>query len=475
MDTIDRSKVRSAPTMVRKGSGYFWTTPFLDRMKKKDRKIFVLDTSVILYDHSAIENFAEHDVAIPIQVLEELDTFKKGNDTINYEAREFIRHLDDIAKLDVLSDWQPLNGPTRGKFKVVAKHDLNGVDATKVFQDGKNDHQILNATLTIQRQNKDRKVVLVTKDIALRLKAKSLNIVAEDYLTGKVRNVREQLYTGRTVVDDFKEATIDALFERGTLPVQDLGLEVPKGNHFFILKHKKKSILAKYDPRTGHVDRVEKKSVFGIGPKNAEQALAMSALLDPEIKLVTLQGAAGTGKTLLALACALEQRREYRQIYVTRPVVPLSNKDIGYLPGDIQSKLDPYMQPLWDNLKLIKGTFEKHDNTPKRIDEMLENEKIAIAPLAYIRGRSLSNIFFIVDEAQNLTPLEVKTVISRAGDGTKIVFTGDIHQIDTPYLDTESNGLSYLIDKAKGDPLFAHITLEKGERSPLANLANERL
>jgi PhoH-like ATPase len=444
-------------------------------MKKKDKKIFVLDTSVILYDHSAIENFAEHDVAIPIQVLEELDTFKKGNDTINYEAREFIRHLDDIAKLDVLSDWQPLNGSTHGKFKVVAKHDLNGVDATKVFQDEKNDHQILNATLTIQRQNKDRKVILVTKDIALRLKAKSLNIMSEDYLTGKVRDVREKLYNGRTVVDDFNEEKIDALFAHGSAPIAELGMEKPTGNHFFILKHKKKSILAKYDPRTGNVDRVEKQSVFGIGPKNAEQALAMSALLDPEIKLVTLQGAAGTGKTLLALACALEQRREYRQIYVTRPVVPLSNKDIGYLPGDIQSKLDPYMQPLWDNLKLIKSQFEKHDSTPKRIDEMLENEKISIAPLAYIRGRSLSNIFFIVDEAQNLTPLEIKTVISRAGEGTKIVFTGDIHQIDSPFLDSESNGLSYLIDKAKGDPLFAHITLEKGERSPLANLANDLL
>ncbi len=444
-------------------------------MKKKDRKIFVLDTSVILYDHSAIECFQEHDVAIPIQVLEELDTFKKGNDTINYEAREFIRHLDDIAKRDVLTDWIPLNGPTKGKFKVVAKHDLNGVDATKVFDDGKADHQILNATLTLQRQNEGRKVVLVTKDIALRLKAKSLNILAEDYLTGRVRDVSEKLYTGRTVVEDMDEGMIDLLFERDRLPVEELGLQKPSGNHFFILKHKKKSILAKYDPRTGNVDRVEKQSIFGIGPRNAEQALAMSALMDPEIKLVTLQGTAGTGKTLLALACALEQRRDYRQIYVTRPVVPLSNKDIGYLPGDIQSKLDPYMQPLWDNLKLIKGQFEKHDSTPKRIDEMLENEKIAIAPLAYIRGRSLGNIFFIVDEAQNLTPLEIKTVISRAGEGTKIVFTGDVHQIDTPFLDTESNGLSYLIDKAKGDPLFAHITLEKGERSPLANLANELL
>jgi len=444
-------------------------------MKKKDRKIFVLDTSVILYDHSAIECFQEHDVAIPIQVLEELDTFKKGNDTIHFEAREFIRHLDSIANRDLLTDWIPLNGPTKGKLKVVAKHDLNGVDATKVFQDSKNDHQIINAALTLQRQHKDRKVVLVSKDIALRLKAKSLNIIAEDYLTGKVRDVRDAMYSGRTVLDGVDESHIDRLFGQGQLPVEDLDLPKPSGNHFFILKHKKKSILSKYDPRTGLVNRVEKQHVFGISPKNAEQTLAMAALLDPEIKLVTLQGAAGTGKTLLALACALEQRRDYRQIYVTRPVVPLSNKDIGYLPGDIQSKLDPYMQPLWDNLKLIKGQFEKHDSTPKRIDEMLENEKIAIAPLAYIRGRSLSNIFFIVDEAQNLTPLEVKTVISRAGEGTKIVFTGDVHQIDTPYLDAESNGLSYLIDKAKGDPLFAHVTLEKGERSALANLANALL
>ena len=248
-----------------------------------------------------------------------------------------------------------------------------------------------------------------------------------------------------------------------------------QGNHFYVFKHGKKSILTKYDPHSKTVNRVEKQRVFGINPRNAEQALAISALLDPEIKLITLQGMAGTGKTLLALACALEQRREFRQIYVTRPVVPLSNKDIGYLPGDIQSKLDPYMQPLWDNLKYIKSQFDKHDTMPRRIDEMMENDKISIAPLAYIRGRSLSNIFFIIDEAQNLTPHEIKTVISRAGEGTKIVFTGDIHQIDTPYLDAESNGLSYLIDRAKNDPLFAHITLEKGERSELANLANTLL
>lgn len=444
-------------------------------MKKKDRKIFVLDTSVILYDHSAIESFQEHDVALPIQVLEELDTFKKGNESVNFEAREFIRQLDSIAQNDLLTDWVPLNGPTKGHFKVVAKHDLNGVDATKVFQDGKNDHQILNAALTLQRQHKDRKVVLVSKDIALRLKAKSLNIVAEDFLTGKVRDLGRNLFTGLTVEENADEAAIEALFANGTVPFGQVVKKEPQGNHFFILKQGKKNVMAKYDPRTHNVSRVEKQTVFGIGPKNAEQTLAMSALLDPEIKLVTLQGAAGTGKTLLALACALEQRRDYRQIFVTRPVVPLSNKDIGYLPGDIQSKMDPYMQPIWDNLKLIKGNFEKNDGTLKRIEEMVQNEKITVAPLAYIRGRSLSNIFFIVDEAQNLTPLEVKTVISRAGEGTKIVFTGDVHQIDTPYLDSESNGLSYLISKAKGDPLFAHITLAKGERSALANLANERL
>jgi PhoH-like ATPase len=197
--------------------------------------------------------------------------------------------------------------------------------------------------------------------------------------------------------------------------------------------------------------------------------------MNPEIKLVTLQGVAGTGKTLLALSGALEQKREYRQVYLARPIVPLSNKDIGYLPGDIKSKLNPYMEPLWDNLKMIQNQWEESDKEYKKITEMVESEKLMITPLAYIRGRSLSNIYFIVDEAQNLTPHEVKTIITRAGENTKIVFTGDIFQIDTPYLDTQSNGLSYLIDKIRDNPLYAHITLEKGERSELANLANELL
>ncbi|MCB0410302.1 MAG: PhoH family protein, partial [Flavobacteriales bacterium] len=214
---------------------------------------------------------------------------------------------------------------------------------------------------------------------------------------------------------------------------------------------------------------------FGVIPKNAEQTFALDAIMNPAVRLVSIQGVAGTGKTLLSLAGALEQRRNYHQIYLARPIVPLSNKDIGYLPGDVNSKLNPYMEPLWDNLKFIRSLFSEKEKEFKQLNDMVENEKLVVCPLAYIRGRSLSNVFFIVDEAQNLTPHEVKTIISRAGENTKIVFTGDIYQIDTPYLDTQSNGLSYLIDKVKGQSLYAHITLEKGERSELANLANDLL
>jgi PhoH-like ATPase len=223
------------------------------------------------------------------------------------------------------------------------------------------------------------------------------------------------------------------------------------------------------------LERVEKRTAYGIKPKNAEQTFAMHALLNPAVQLVTIQGVAGTGKTLLALAAALEQRSSFRQIFLARPIVPLSNKDIGFLPGDIKQKINPYMEPLWDNLKFIQNQFNENSKDFNKIKDLVDNEKLLVTPLAYIRGRSLSHIMFIVDEAQNLTPLEVKTIITRAGEGTKIIFTGDIHQIDTPYLDAQSNGLSYLIDRLKGQSLYAHITLEKGERSGLANIANQLL
>ena len=440
----------------------------------KQKKIFVLDTSVILFSHDSILNFAEHDVGLPITVLEELDMFKKGNDTKNFEAREFIRLLDKLAKDHSLQDWIPLNGKSKGSFKVILESNTT-IDATKVFSDGKNDHHILNAALTMQQQQPRRKVILVSKDINLRLKAKSLELHAEDYETGKIKNVNT-LTTGKNELEDINSEHIDELFKKNVIDRKKI-LKRKKypANNYFILKSEKNSVLGHYNTTEDTIEKVEKNIVYGIKPKNAEQTFAMHAMLNPNIKLVSINGVAGTGKTLLALASALEQRRNFKQIYLARPIVPLSNKDIGYLPGDIKSKLNPYMEPLWDNLKFIQHQWKESDKEFTRITDMVNQEKLMITPLAYIRGRSLSNIFFIVDEAQNLTPHEVKTIITRAGENTKIIFTGDIYQIDTPYLDSQSNGLSYLIDRIKDHPMFAHITLEKGERSELANLANELL
>ena len=442
--------------------------------KAKEKKIFVLDTSVIIFSHDAILNFEEHDVGIPITVLEELDGFKKGNDTKNFEAREFTRLLDKLAKDHSLQDWIPLNGKTKGKFKVLMDLDSK-IDARKIFSDHKNDHRILNAALAPQAQEPKRKVILVTKDINLRLKAKSLNLLAEDYETGKIKNA-DTLDTGKTELEGVTSEDIDTLFKEGRVDRKRIfKKEKPAANNFFILKSDKNSVLAYHNDEEKTLVQVEKRPIYGIKPRNAEQTFAISAMLNPAIRLVSINGVAGTGKTLLALASALEQRRDYKQIYIARPIVPLSNKDIGYLPGDIKSKLNPYMEPLWDNLKFIQNQFKESDKEYTRLVDMVNQEKLMITPLAYIRGRSLSNIFFIVDEAQNLTPHEIKTIISRAGENTKIVFTGDIYQIDTPYLDSQSNGLSYLIDRVKDHPMFAHITLEKGERSELANLANELL
>ena len=440
----------------------------------KERKIFVLDTSVILYDADAIMHFDEHDVGIPITVLEELDNFKKGNDIKNFEAREFIRLLDKLSQDHTLQNWIPLNGRSKGKFKVLMTASSK-LDAEKIFDEEKADHKILNAALQLKDEEKNRRVILVTKDINLRLKAKSLNLIAEDYETGKIKNV-SKLHSGKTVVEHVDTEVINGLYEEGhCTPTSVLKNGLPICNDYFILKSPKNSVLAYYNPGEKCLQKVEKKPVYGIKPRNAEQTFAIHAILNTEVRLVTLQGVAGTGKTLLALAGALEQRRNYKQIYLARPIVPLSNKDIGYLPGDIKSKLNPYMEPLWDNLKFIQNQFGDNDKEATRLTDMVNNEKLVITPLAYIRGRSLSNIFFIVDEAQNLTPHEVKTIITRAGEGTKVLFTGDIHQIDTPYLDSQSNGLSYLIDRIKDHPLYAHVTLEKGERSELANLANELL
>ncbi len=442
-------------------------------MPVSKKKIFVLDTSVILYDHNSVLSFENNDVALPIQVLEELDTFKKGGDSKNYEARSCIRFLNSVSNDSLLNNWVKL-GKGLGKLKIVKEIDGLKNNAADTFDDYKNDNKIINAALSLQQEFPNRTVILVSKDVCLRVKARAFNLLSEDYKTGKIENV-DKLYTGKSVINDVESEVIDRLFKESTITEKMISKTKFPYNHFLILNNGKKSALGFYNSAARVIERVEKQTVHRIKPRNAEQAFAIHALMDSSIKLITLRGVAGTGKTLMALAAALEQRSMFHQIYITRPIVPLSNKDIGFLPGDANAKVDPYMQPIWDNLKFIKSQYKETDKEFKRINEMVQTEKIAIAPLAYIRGRTLSNVFFIVDESQNLTPHEIKTIITRAGENTKIVFTGDINQIDTPYLDAESNGLSFLIDKVKNHRLFCHVNLEKGERSELANLANELL
>ncbi|MGD8426685.1 MAG: PhoH family protein [Balneolaceae bacterium] len=439
----------------------------------KKEKIFVLDTSVLLYDSDAVKNFQKNDIAIPITVLEEIDTFKKGNNVINLHAREFSRYLDKISDKNMLQKWIPLNGKTHGNLRVL-NDEKSQVNAAEVFGNRKNDHRILNSALKLKEDEPDKKVILVSKDINLRIKARALNIEAEDYETIRIKDI-DHLYKGKTEIKYEDSKLIDRLYEKGRLDTKEVMEGDPSSNHFFILKNHSSSALGYYNPKSGFIEPVKRYSAYGVKPRNAEQTFALQAIMNPKNLLVTITGAAGTGKTLIALAGALEQRHEYRQIFLARPIVPLSNRDIGYLPGDIKSKIDPYMQPLWDNLSFIKNQFPESSKQYQKVEEMVETEKLRIIPLAYIRGRSLSNVIFIVDEAQNLTPHEIKTIITRAGENTKIIFTGDIYQIDTPYLDTQSNGLSFLVDRMHDNDLYAHINLEKGERSELANLASKLL
>ena len=442
--------------------------------RKRNKKLFIIDTNVLLHDYKCIYNFEENDIIIPIVVLEELDKFKRGNDLINFHAREFTRELDKLSGDMLLTANIPL-GENLGNMHIETGKDFSE-KVNQSFPERTADHRILAIAEWVCSTNKDKTVVLITKDINLRMKAKSLGIIAQDYENDKVANI-DDLYKGIRILEGVNQEAINKLYEVPEgVSISELNIESNlSGHQFFIMKNNGSSALAHYNPVNKMLNRVIKQTTYGIDPRNAEQTFAIEALSNPDIQLVSLTGKAGTGKTLLALAAALSQHKRYKQIFLARPIVPLANRDLGFLPGDVKEKMDPYMQPLYDNLTVIKHKFSHQSPEFLRINDMMKEEKLVITPLAYIRGRSLSSIFFIVDEAQNLTPHEIKTIITRAGEGTKMVFTGDIEQIDSPYLDTASNGLSYLSDKMKDQDIFAHVNLVKGERSFLAELASKLL
>lgn len=437
----------------------------------KPPKTFVLDTNVILHDYRCIYNFQDNNIVIPIVVLEELDKFKKGNEQINYNAREFVRILDSIAGDQVFGDGVAL-GKNLGRLSIATGKPFTR-EMLDSFDEVTPDHRILAVAYDEKRKHPDGVTALVSKDVNLRMKAKSLGIDAQDYLSGQVKDVDHIKKDAGTL--EVTAEQIAALYA-GSDGLDAAALKQPPyANQILILKNGEASALACYHKRTNRLRRVDKVRAYGIEPRNAEQTFAMHVLMNPDVRLVSLTGIAGTGKTLLALAAALAQEGSYDQILLSRPVIPLQNQDMGFLPGAINEKLMPYMLPLYDNLAVIKSKLKPTSREAVHIEELQKQNKLMITPLAYIRGRSLNNTFFIIDEAQNLTPHEVKTIVTRAGEGTKMVFTGDIQQIDSPYLDIRSNGLTHLSDRMLGEEIFAHVNLVKGERSELAELAGKKL
>ena len=447
---------------------------------RKKPKIFVLDTNIILHDFRAIRKFQDNDIVIPSAVLEELDKFKKGHEALNFNARGFMRELDKLSDNKMFGKNGVPIGKNLGNIKVELNHPFPD-NLKGCFQDDTQDHRILATAIWVRDSNPDRFVALVTKDVNLRMKAKAVGMTAQDYLTDRVDEERVE-YTRNevAVIDDLPPETVQKLtYSSEGLSYEKLGWERPVPNQLYKFKWAKGDnsycSCARYDAELDKIVLVKEKYAYGISPRNDEQKFALDACLNPNIKLVSLTGGAGTGKTLIALAAALELEHEYDQIILSRPTVILGNQEIGFLPGDEKSKMGPFIQPLMDNLSVIRNCFKPGSKQAMKIDAMLKEEKLLISPLAYIRGRSLGKVFFIVDEAQNLTPHEVKTIITRAGENTKIVFTGDIFQIDQPYLDMYSNGLTHLGEKMAGQKLFSHINLKKGERSELSEIASKLL
>lgn len=435
------------------------------------KKNFVLDTNVILHDYDCLKNFQENDIYLPIVVLEELDKFKKGNEQINFNAREFLRELDLITDDNLFTKGAKL-GEGLGKLFIVAG-EVHSDIVKESFPERKPDHLILAVADYLKHKYPKTKAILVSKDVNLRMKARSVGISCEDYITDKVINT-DIFEQSNETFEGISPELIDRIYSsKEGIDINEFDFKaIVRPNECFILKSDRNSVLARYNPFTHAVHKVNKTRNYGIEPRNAEQSFAFEVLNDPNIKLIALTGKAGTGKTLLALAAALANMVNYKQVLLARPIVALSNKDIGFLPGDAQEKVAPYMQPLFDNLNVIKRQYQTNSQEFKKLEDMQKSEQLVIEALAFIRGRSLSETYCIIDEAQNLTPHEIKTIITRAGEGTKMVFTGDIQQIDQPYLDSQSNGLVYMIDRMKDQNLFAHVNLVKGERSELSELAS---
>ena len=443
------------------------------------KKIFVLDTNVILHDYKAVKKFQDNDLVIPVAVIEELDKFKKGNDALSYNARGFMREIDRLTDGKTFAQGGVSLGKGLGTIRIEPNHPFP--DAFKdLFRDDTQDHRILSTAMWVRDSSQGMFVALVTKDINLRLKAKAAGMAVQDYLTDKLEEAKVENSQKEVQSYTLSSDKMQALcYGPDTcLEWKDVTESKPFANQIFSLRwadSDKGAVCARYDSSRDRIVLIKTRQAYGIKARNDEQAMALDALLNPNVSLVSLTGGAGTGKTLLALAAALEQEKDYEQIILSRPTVILGNQDLGFLPGDQKAKMGPFLQPLMDNLNVIRSQFRPSSREAQRIDSMLTQEKLLIEPLAYIRGRSLGKCYFIIDEAQNLTPHEMKTIITRAGEGTKMVFTGDIFQIDQPYLDQWSNGLTHLGEKMQGQRIFQHIFLRKGERSVLSELASKLL
>jgi PhoH-like ATPase len=439
----------------------------------------VLDTNIILHDYKSIRKFQDNNVVIPIAVIEELDKFKKGNDALSFNARGFMREIDRLTDGKLFGkDGVPI-GPKLGKIKIEPNHPF-AEEFKDFFMDDIPDHRILATAMWVRDNNPGTFVALITKDVNLRMKAKAVGMEVQDYLTDKVEEAKVEGATKEVLTMEPDPSVLQSLAygSETSVPWEAVVEDEPRANQLFIFGWKgtdKGTVCARYDAQRGRIVLVKVREAYGIRPRNDEQKFALDACLNPKIQLVSLTGGAGTGKTLLALASALEQERDFDQIILSRPTVILGNQDIGFLPGDQKQKMSPYLQPLMDNLNVIKAQFRPSSKEALKIEGLLKDEKLVISPLAYIRGRSLGKAFFIIDEAQNLTPHEIKTIITRAGEGTKMVFTGDIFQIDQPYLDQWSNGLTHLGEKMFGQKLFEHVFLRKGERSELSEIAAKLL